>query len=49
MGFVYWIYFDKVGRPEEIRARNMQDFMRILQQMIERTGEMPEWINRVYK
>jgi hypothetical protein len=49
MGFVYWVYFDKVGRPEKIVAKHSQEFFIILQDMIQRTGEMPEWIHRGYK
>jgi hypothetical protein len=49
MTFIYWIYFDKCGRPEKIVARNAEEFGRILLDLIIRTGEMPEWICRSYK
>lgn len=49
MSFVYWVYFDKVGRPEKIIARHTEEFMVMLKDMIMRTDEMPEWIHRAYK
>jgi hypothetical protein len=49
MPFIYWVYFDKVGRPERIVARHNEEFMEILKRLIERAGEMPEWIQRGYK
>lgn len=47
--FTYWIYFDKAGQPEKIYARDLLEFLDILNRLIQRTGEMPEWIQRVYK
>lgn len=47
--FVYWIYFEKTGRPEKIVANSSLEFADILKRMIERNSEMPEWINKVYK
>lgn len=47
--FIYWVYFDKVGRPEKIVARHHREFMDLLAEWIDRTGEMPEWIMRAYK
>ena len=49
MTFIYWIYFDKVGRPERLVAKNYEDFKDILDRMIRNIGEMPEWICRSYK
>lgn len=49
MTFIYWIYFDKVGNPERIVAKNYEEFKAILDRIIHRTGEMPEWIQRGYK
>jgi hypothetical protein len=48
-GFIYQIYFDKVGQPERIYSKSALEFKDILMRLIERTGEMPEWIIRVYK
>jgi hypothetical protein len=47
--FMYQIYFDKVGHPEKIVARHLEELLLIIHQMTERSGEMPEWIIRVYK
>lgn len=47
--FIYWIYFDKSGRPEKIVARHSEEFFHLLKELVIRTGEMPEWINRSYK
>jgi D-ribose pyranose/furanose isomerase RbsD len=47
--FIYWIYFDKVGKPERIYAKTYEEFKDLLDRLIMRTGEMPEWINRSYK
>ena len=49
MPFIYWVYFDKVGRPEKLVAKHYEEFKEILNQLIQRTGEMPEWIMRGYK
>jgi hypothetical protein len=49
MSFIYWVYFEKVGRPEKIVARHNEEFHQILKEMTLRTGEMPEWIIRGYK
>lgn len=46
---VYWVYFDKVGRPEKIVARDLPELWAILERSIRRIGEMPEWIIRGYK
>jgi len=47
--FIYYVYFDRVGRPEKISCKNFEDFKIMLDQMVYRAGEMPEWIQRVYK
>lgn len=47
--FTYWVYFDKVGEPEKIVAKHALEFRDILMRLIERTGEMPEWIQRCYR
>jgi hypothetical protein len=49
MPFTYWVYFDKVGEPEKIVARHFLEFLDIFKRLVERTGEMPEWIIRSYK
>jgi hypothetical protein len=49
MTFIYWIKFDKCIEPEKIKAIHTLEFIEILKQLIERTGEMPEWIIRDYK
>jgi hypothetical protein len=49
MSFNYYIYFDKNGEPEKINAKSVMEFKDILMRLIERTGEMPEWIVRVYR
>lgn len=49
MSFIYWVYFDKVGRPEKIVAKHAEEFTLFLRDLIIRTGEMPEWIIRGYK
>jgi len=46
--FIYWIKFDKCKEPERIYARHTLEFIDILKRLIERTGEMPEWIIRDY-
>ncbi len=45
----YWIHFDKVGRPERIVVKDFLEFLDLLHRLVERTGEMPEWIQRGYK
>jgi hypothetical protein len=47
--FIYWVYFEKVGRPEKIVVPTMMEFIMQLRHLIDRTGEMPEWIVRAYK
>ncbi len=49
MTFTYWIYFDKVGTPEKIVVKSFEEFKHVLETLIYRTGEMPEWIQRGYK
>lgn len=49
INFTYWIYFDKVGAPERIYVKTAEEFKETLMRLIIRTGEMPEWIQRVYK
>lgn len=48
-GFIFWVYFDKVGRPEKIEVQTLMEFIMQLRNLIDRTGEMPEWIIRGYK
>jgi hypothetical protein len=48
-GFIYWIYFDKTGRPEKIVAPNAEELSHRILELTMRTGEMPEWIIRGYK
>lgn len=47
--YIYWIYFEKVGIPLKIVAQHNKEFISILNEMIERNKEMPEWIQRTYK
>lgn len=49
MIFIYWVYFDKVGRPERMVVKNYEEFKDTLDRMIRNIGEMPEWIQRGYK
>jgi len=49
MSFMYYIYFDKTGKPEKIVASSFLEFQDTLRMLVERTGEMPEWIMRVYR
>lgn len=49
ISFTYWIYFDKIGRPEKILVKTIEEFKDVLTNLIIRNGEMPEWIQRVYK
>ena len=44
-----WVYFERTGRPEKIVAKSFKDFIEQLDRLVERNGEMPEWINKVYR
>lgn len=47
--FIYYIYFDKNAQPEKIVCKTYEEFRHTLDKLIVRTGEMPEWIIRVYQ
>jgi len=49
MNYIYWIYFNNVGRPEKIIAKNFLELIEIIKRRVDQAQEMPEWIVRGYR
>jgi hypothetical protein len=44
--FTYFVHFNKLSRPERVTVKSWQEFQQVLEELVYRIGEMPEWIIR---